>query len=493
MRKGIGEIIMRKDKSLFKNSLYYILYRIINVIYPLITATYVSRILGPEGVGQVSVAQTFVIFLTACACLGLPNYGTREVSKLNSQSATDKLFSELFIINVISSVVFASLYYVVALLPIQIDKTLYYIEGLILVFNIINVDWFYQGLEEFRYITFRSFVVKFISIFLIFAFVRERQDVNAYAMIFSLAYVGNYLFNLIHLRKFITFKRRGLSISTHIKPVLILAITYISNEVYVTSDTVMLGIMTGDAEAGYYSNAMKLVKILTNVCAAMGVALLPRLSRIRSENNFSRYLNTIQKAFKLLFWFTIACVAGISCVSDDLMEVLFGAEFLPSAPILRILCFLVLFRSFSSLFLQIGLRENEDSGTSKIYFSGMVLNILINVLLIPRFGGSGAAFASALCELLICFGLYRTMVKGHFKLEIPFAFWIKTIASLGIMIVCVLTVQNLCDDGAFLRLTVSILVGVISFGLSSLILKNDAVYFLLNKGKEFLCLKGHNR
>lgn len=335
----------------------------------------------------------------------------------------------------------------------------------------------------------RSFIVKFVSVFLIFAFVKEKSDVHVYAIIFTLVYVGNYMFNIIHIRGFVAFRRNGLSVEKHIKAVLILAITYISNEIYVTADTVMLGAMTGDAEAGYYSNAMKLVKILTNVCAAMGVALLPRLSWIKSENNGLGYLNTIQKAVKILFWFTTACVAGIFCVSTDLIKVLFGSEFIPSSLILRILCFLVLFRSFSSLLLQIGLSEDEDSRTTKMYFSGMLLNILLNGIFIPQYGGVGAVFASAICELMICCGLYRATVKGHFKLEIPVAFWAKTIISLVIMIFCVSFIQSVYNGNIFIRLIICILAGIISFIFSCAIMKNDAFYFLLNKGLEFLPLK----
>lgn len=98
-------------KSLFKNSIYFVGYRLINVIYPLITATYVSRVLKPAGVGEAALAQNIVIFLVAVALLGIPNYGVREISK-TSENDIDRLFTELFLINFVSTLIISILYYV---------------------------------------------------------------------------------------------------------------------------------------------------------------------------------------------------------------------------------------------------------------------------------------------------------------------------------------------------------------------------------------------
>ena len=100
-----------KKKSLMKNSFYYIMYRLINVLYPLITATYVSRVLEPDGIGDVSLAQTIVTFLVACALLGIPNYGVREISKIENEKEKSTVFFELFIINAISTLIVSVLYY----------------------------------------------------------------------------------------------------------------------------------------------------------------------------------------------------------------------------------------------------------------------------------------------------------------------------------------------------------------------------------------------
>lgn len=465
-------------KSLYKNSIYFIAYRVINVVYPLITATYVARILGPEGVGRVSIAQTVVIFLTACASLGIPNYGTREVSKLKDKSKLNKLFTELFILNAVSTIIISILYYIIVHnIPYFRGKTLLYdIEGLILILNIINVDWFFHGVEEFKYITIRSCIVKIISVVCIFIFVKNKGDIYIYALIFALAYAGNYLFNIWHLRNFIRFKFRRIRPIKHLKSVFILAITYISNEIYVTIDTVMIGVIVGDITTGYYSNAMKLIKILINVCAAIGVTLLPRLSRVKNDGDDNRFNSILTQTIKILIWFTAACVVGIWLTADKLIPILFGIEFYPSITIIKILCFLVIFRTFSNLFLQVCLCVNEDKKTTKIYFWGMILNIFLNLILIPKYEANGAAVASVISELYMLITLWLIAYK-YMKIKITSRYYISVLLPLLVMILAIMAL-NMFNVNIFIALVMDIIFGVFSYIGVSLLLKNDIVVAL---------------
>ena len=223
--------------SLFKNSVYYVMYRIINVIYPLLTATYVSRVLKPSGVGEAALAQNIVIFLVALAMLGIPNYGVREISICKS-SSLNTLFSELFLINAISTTIISVIYIeVINVFDMPINTKLYNIYGIILVLNIFNVDWFYQAKEEFKYITIRSAIVKLSSMLAIFTLVKDEEDICMYGLIFALAYAGNYVFNVVNLKRYIKFTFRNLHIKRHLRNIFFLGVTSISNEIYVMLDS----------------------------------------------------------------------------------------------------------------------------------------------------------------------------------------------------------------------------------------------------------------
>lgn len=473
-----------KNKSVIKNSFYYILYRLVNVLYPLVTATYVSRVLEPDGIGEISLAQTIVVFLVACALLGIPNYGVREVSKLKTKENRGKLFFELFIINAISTLSLIIIYFaLINLFDLNINRNLYNIEGIILILNFINVDWFYQGMEEFKYITIRSCIVKVVSIFAIFIFVKDKSDICNYALIFALAYAGNYIFNLINLRKYINFNCiKKLRPKKHIKNVLLLAITYISNEIYVTIDSIMLGFMSDNTQVGYYSNAMKLIKILINVLTAIGVALLPRISFLRSNNKNKEVYFLIEKIIKILMFITIPSMIGISLVSNDLVVILFGKAFQPSKTILIILSLLIIFRTFSNLFLQILISDNRDKNVSLTYLFAMVLNIILNLIFIPKFEANGAAFASIISEFYILIMLYKNSKKYN-----PIKFDknnIKILIVSNVIMSLVFVSISFVKMNLIIKLIVQITSSVFVYILINYILNNEVIIDIIKIIKE---------
>lgn len=469
--------------SLFKNSVYYVMYRIINVIYPLLTATYVSRVLKPSGVGEAALAQNIVIFLVALAMLGIPNYGVREISICKS-SSLDTLFSELFLINAISTTIISVIYIeVINVFDMPINTKLYNIYGIILVLNIFNVDWFYQAKEEFKYITIRSAIVKLSSMLAIFTLVKDEEDICMYGLIFALAYAGNYVFNVVNLKRYIKFTFRNLHIKRHLRNIFFLGVTSISNEIYVMLDSLMLGVLATNTELGYYTNSIKLVRILINVVTAMGTVLLPRLSKIKEEKDSLLYNSILDRVVKILLWVTIPCTLGILLLAESINVVLFGNSFLAAADILKILSLLIIPRAFSNIMLQVLICLNKDTSTSKIYFSGMLINCMLNMILIPANGAQGAAAASVISEIYICFVLFH-FAKHKIKVHINFQFIVSVIFAATIMTILVLAARNsmnVMECSSFVILFINICIGVISYVVVSLILKNEIALFLTSK------------
>ena len=163
-------------KSLAKNSLYNILYKTSNLVFPLIISAYVSRILMAEGVGKVSSAQNIVTYFTLLAALGLPTYGTKMIAAVGEiREQRNKTFSELFCLNAISTIICTIIYYclIINIPYFQERLALSVVCGLAIIFNIINVDWFYQGREEYGYIMMRSLLIKVISLVSVFFFCKN--------------------------------------------------------------------------------------------------------------------------------------------------------------------------------------------------------------------------------------------------------------------------------------------------------------------------------
>ena len=233
-------------KSLFKNSLYNIIYKLFMIIFPLISSAYVSRILLPMGVGKVAYAQNIASYFITAASLGVGNYGIREIGKKQkNKEEYSKTVVELLIITLFSTLICSAFYYgMVSTLPyFQNSKMLYYVVGIQLLLTAANVDWFYQGMEEYKYITVRSLIVKILTLLGIFVFVKKQDDTIAYALFSSIALAGNNIINVIHLRKYLTLDDvKHIELAKHIKPLFILLSTGFAVELYTKLDTTTLGI-----------------------------------------------------------------------------------------------------------------------------------------------------------------------------------------------------------------------------------------------------------
>ena len=252
-------------RTLGSNAIYNILYKSLNALFPLVTMAYVSRVLLPVGVGKVASAQNIVSYFVIIASLGLPTYGVKKIAEcFDEREKRSKTFSELAVINAISTLICICVYLGIVLgIDYFEDKLLIsFIVGIQLFANIFNIDWFYQGIEEYRYIMFRSFIVKLLALASVFIFVHNANDFPIYALIVTLSLVSNYIFNVVNLHKYVDFQYNGLDVSRHLKPVFVLLATTIAIEIYTLADTTMLSLFKGDEIVGYYTNSAKTVGIL---------------------------------------------------------------------------------------------------------------------------------------------------------------------------------------------------------------------------------------
>lgn len=395
---------MAKYKSITKNSIYNIIYVGMNLLFPLITSAYIARILLPDGVGKVSVAQNLASYFTTFGSLGLPSYGLREISKARSdRNCLSKTFSELLIINIFSSIICSIAYFAVV---IGVDGYrenfwLYAACGLPVILNVINVDWFYQGLEEYRYITVRSLAIKAISVVAIFAFVHKKNDYIIYAFIVSLATVGNYIFNIIHSKKIVIISNKSLNIKRHIAPLIRFAIVLLLSSIYSRIDILMLGIISTDQAAGYYTYAQKIINIVLSLCNAATSVLMPRLSLYYKENN-KEFINILQKGILVITFVVFPIAVGLYVLSDKVILFLYGDSFIQAAFTVKIFLPLILIKSYGDLLCyQVIIATNNEKQNIIASIIGSTINVILNSLLIPIYQQNGAAIASVAAEFAL--------------------------------------------------------------------------------------------
>ncbi|MDD5791445.1 MAG: flippase, partial [Erysipelotrichaceae bacterium] len=467
-----------KQKSLAKNSVFFVFYRLLNVIFPLITVTYVSKVILATGVGKVASAQNIVQYFVIIAALGIPNYGTRECAKVKEDKAKlSKLFSELFTINSISTLLCTIAYYV-AINVLEFgttERVLYNIVGITIILNFFNVDWFYQGNEQYSYIAIRSFVIKVLSMLTLFVFVRKPADYVIYALIYLLGIAGNNLINFFNLRRFgIKLVVKDLDIVKHLKPVSIFLCTTIAIELYTMVDTTMLTFLCSEEIVGYYANSMKIVKIVIMLVAAIGGVLLPRLSYYQSKGMIKECENIVNKIFAIIFFLFIPCAMGLFLTADSLVPILFGNSFMGAITTLKIASFLIYALGFSNLFgTQVLLTFDDEKKLLLATVLGAVTNISLNALLIPSLQQNGAALASIASETIVTLATFF-FARKHLNIRLNLKFVLKTIVACVVMMAVVIALNTILGNGGVF-LVVAVLLGALAYFCVSLILKNEVI------------------
>ena len=454
----------RKNNSVAINGLFFAGYRVLNILFPLITSVYVARVLLPSGTGRVAYAQNVVTYFTLLASLGLPTYGTREIARnLSSEEKCNETFFELISINTISTTICAIAYYTLCFTIPSFSNNLqlYLIAGLAIVLNYFNIDWLYQGREEYKYIAIRGFLIKALSVALLFLVVKEQSDYVAYAGIYCLVLGGNNLVNCIGLKRRVHFTKRKLNLRRHLKPIIILFATTVAIELYTMLDTTMLGIICSDQVVGYYSYAMKTTKIIITVLTAATTVLLPRLSSTYHVSR-ERYKSLANKGIAFLFSVSIPISAYMYFNAYDIVVFLYGNHYENAVETLKILALLIPFISFSTyLGAQILCSANCEKDMLIAVSIGAITNILMNAVLIPRFYQNGAAIASVASEFIVmlCDAYF---VKRIIELRIPAKVVMVTVIISMSVIICTLIVHGHVSS-MFLRLLFAGITMVMTF------------------------------
>ena len=478
------------QKSLAKNSIFNIIYTAANILFPFVTSIYVSRILLPAGVGKVAAAQNIVSYFVTLAALGLPSYGVREFAKVREDRVErNKLFTELLLINIFSTSLAAIGFFIITYINAGFhgEWTLYIACGLAIFFNYLNIDWMYQGLEEYGYITARSLFIKAVSLFALFLFVKTQQDYVLYALITSLATGGNYVFNVVHAWKLVKLEFVGIRIKRHIQPVLLIACIIFLSSIYNKIDVTMLNIMANDESVGFYSYAQKTINIILTMSTAVTAALLPRLS-FCYDNDKNAFYRLLDKGFQILCVMTFPLTIGMFLVAPQAVKLLYGVSFAPAAFTIRLMCPLILIKAFGDLFCyQLVYSTKSEKIILPASALASVINIIANAMLIPILLQNGAVIASVFSELITNAIQYVYMKnKIHFKFNGK-ALMTGLLSTAG-MSVIVLSIMRL-ELPNTITIIIEILFGTLVYIGLNLLMKNAIVFEIIGKIKEHLTAK----
>lgn len=447
-------------KTTSKNFLYNVVYHLAIYIIPLIVVPYISRVLGANNIGIYSYVYSIVSYFMLASMLGISNYGSREIAKLedDKEKMSIKFFS-IYWLQLICSIIMVIVYIFMILFVKFSNKTIMLIQLLFLISCAFDINWLFFGLEKFKITISRNLIIKILSLILIFIFVKNKSDLWIYTLIMSSSTLISQMYLWIFLRKEVIFSKvRFSDILSNLKPCLILFIPVVAYSIYRVMDKTMIGAMKNTLELGFYENAEKIISIPLSFISALGTVMLPHMSKSSGE----KFTKNLLYSFKLCSFFIFPMTIGLLLISKDFTFIFFGSEFQKSGVIICALLPTIIFGAVSGVIRTNYLIPKSKDQTYVIStVIGAIINFILNFIFIPKFGSLGACLGTIVTEFFIMFyQIIATIRVIEYKTIIikivPFI--IKSIL-MGVIIYFV----GLFINQTLLKLIIQLMLGIIVY------------------------------
>lgn len=383
------------------------------MLFPLITFPYVCRVIEADGIGQINFFQSIISYISLFTCLGIPMYAIREIARDRSDVVQmNRTAMEILLLHSMLTLVG---YAIVATLcltvpQIQVNIPLFLILSLTIFFTAIGCEWFYQGIEDFKYITIRGLIIKTVSVVLLFIFVKSKTDLLYYGCYTVFGVLGGNIFNFFRLRKYIHRENiifSELHIKRHIKPVLKVFSFSVVTSIYLQLNTVLLGFLKNALAVGYFAAATKVMQMLLTMSACLGSVMMPRASHLIAENREDEFNRLIQKSYDFTLAIALPMTIGLIFCAPSLITALCGVKFEHSILPSQIIAPIILMVAISNVFgIQVLFPKGKINVVTLCCGIGAVADLILNLCLIPFFSYIGTSIAYLGAEVATTVSMY---------------------------------------------------------------------------------------
>ena len=390
--------------SVRKNFAYQLIYRILVILTPLITSPIVARALGAEKQGTYAATYAFVNYFTLIALLGVENYGSRSIAAdQGDKERIQELFWNIYSVQIIASIIALIAYSVSIIFSNNGRIIISLIQGLWIVSALFNINWFFQGIEEFRLTVIRSIIVKIIAVLAVVLFIRKPSDLPLYTFIMAGDAALSSLLVWPFVWKYIGFtKPKAQLIKCHVKPMFVLFIPVLAITLFHIMDKTMLDIFSTEANIGYYTNADKLINIPYGIFTALGAVMLPRVTNAYSKGEMGTVKKLLKSSTEVSLFLTGAVGLGIASVAKEFIPFFLGPGY--EACITLVYWFVpVMFVKAISVMIrtQYMIPAHEDKLYTEALVVGACVNLVANYLLIRKLGALGAVIGTLISEMAV--------------------------------------------------------------------------------------------
>ena len=455
-----------------KNAAYNVAYRLFSVLLPLVTAPYLSRVVGTEGVGLYADAWTMSELFCLVGMLGLADYGVRTIAQArDNREELNRTFSGIWQMQlmVAGAALLAWLGYV--FLFAGDEKTIALHLTMMSISCLCSFDWCLMGLDLFKPIALRNTFVKLAAAACVFIFVKSENDLWIYGFAWSLATLAGNLSCAVTLKGKVTYRPVSLRESLkHLRPCAVLFISVLAVSIYRKMDKIMVYNIAGKHENGLYENAEKIIYCLSGFISAIGTVMMPKIANLQKKGETQRIARHIDKSMDLIICMVSAMAFGVAAVADRFAPLFYGEDFRYSGTLMIPLGFTLIMIGFANVIrTQVVLPQKRDHIFVKSVCSGAVVNLVVNACLIPSMKSMGAVIGTLAAELTVPLVQYIILRK-----ELPYKRYLGYVALYaavgGVMLGCVRLVGSLLPAENWLALGVMTLTGILVYGALCLLI-----------------------
>lgn len=405
---------MKKQKSVKMNMVMNTILTMSSFLFPLITFPYISRILSPVGTGKISFATSVITYFSMFAQLGIPTYGIRACAKVrDDKEELSRVTQEIMIINLVTCVIsYIALYVSIMFVPkFQEEPKLLKIVSITILLSALGVEWLYKALEEYTYITMRSIAFKLIALVSMFLLIHKEGDYVIYAGITIIASVGSNLMNFINLRKMIILKPMGhYNFKRHLKMIFVFFAMSVATTVYTNLDNIMLGFITTDEQVGFYAAAVKIKNLTISVVTSASAVLLPRASYYVDKGYMDELYKIARKTMNCTILLALSCALYFVLYAREGIMLLSGIKYAGAIIPMQIIMPTLLFIGITNVLgIQILVPIGQEKQVLYSEIAGAVVDLIINILLIPKLGAAGAAIGTLVAEIVVLVWQYYAL------------------------------------------------------------------------------------
>lgn len=386
--------------QIIKNVGYNGAVQISGILLNLILLPYIARVLGKGALGVNSFGQAVAGYFVLIGNLGITIYGAKTIAErrddpIEKQQKFAECITYQFFFNL-----FAILLYNGWVL-LQGDN-IYFLFNLVILTSMTDLSWAYTGMERFDLIAVRNLLIKIVGTFSVFLFVRAESDLIIFILIQQgVLLISNvvFWFELEKIELLPRFAPVTQSLRNVIKPAVLLFIPSIFTSLYLSLNKVMLGYLSSIGEVAIYDYPNRLVRIAITFIGVLGTVLMPRLAYLNKNNNKTEYLTKTKQLFFASILFSVPIMYLFIILATPLCLLFFTNNFIGSNYVMILVAPTVVTGGLSLYIVYVSLNNIKKLTTSVAI--GSIINIILNMLLIPILAAKGAAIATLISELSV--------------------------------------------------------------------------------------------